>query len=70
MRFGSHSHPAEKSDPVDSKLGRERDRVVSLLRGMADRIERANQTRLSGSLGGITTAAEDFVRMVERALGR
>jgi len=66
MRFGSHSH----IDPekIDHVVRNERDRLVALLRGLADKIEAAPVERVSGGFAWVATAAETLVQTVERAL--
>jgi hypothetical protein len=68
MRFGSHTHV--DPDQLDPKLKTERDRLVTTLRGLADRIEAAPLERLSEGLASMLVAVEPLVRAVQRALGR
>lgn len=53
---------------LDAQLRDERDRVVVLLRRLADRIEAAPLDRVSEGLTWVATAAEGLVRSVERIL--
>ena len=55
---------------LNSQLREERDRLVVLLRQLADRIEAAPIDRVSEGLTWVATAAEGLVRSVERVLGR
>jgi hypothetical protein len=66
MRFGSHSHI--EPEKVDSTVKGERDRLVALLRGLADKIEAAPVTRVSEALTWMANTAETLAAMVERAL--
>jgi len=68
MRFGSHSH-ADRNQR-DAKVNAEHDRLVTTLRGLADRIERVNVDQLGDGLVSIAAAVDPLVRAVERALGR
>ena len=55
---------------LNAHLREERDRLVVLLRQLADRIEAAPIDRVSEGLTWVATAAEGLVRSVERVLGR
>jgi hypothetical protein len=54
---------------IDAQLREERDRLVVLLRQLADKIEAAPLARVSEGLTWVATAAEGLVRSVERVLG-
>lgn len=69
MRFGTHSHDVDPQQ-LDAKDTAERDRLVRTLRDLAERIERANLTRVRDSLRWIAAAVDPVVRSVERALGQ
>ena len=68
MRFGSRSH---ETSPLTAGGGvrDERDRLVAVLRGLADRIEAAPFARIRDQVSWIATALEPVVRVVERAVG-
>jgi hypothetical protein len=70
MRFGTRSHDTIDTDQRDAKLASERERLVALLRGIANQIEAAPDERLSVGLAWIMNAVEPLTRVVERALGR
>lgn len=55
---------------LNAQLRDERDRLVVMLRQLADRIEAAPIDRVSEGLTWVATAAEGLVRSVERMLGR
>jgi hypothetical protein len=56
-------------DQINAKVAAERDRLVKLLRDLADRLERANVDRVSGGLAWVAMSAETLVKTIERALG-
>lgn len=66
MQFGRRSHIDPET--IDSAVGRERRRLVALLRELADKIEDAPLQRVSGGLAWVATAAEALVGAVERAV--
>ena len=53
---------------INAKVTAERDRLVKVLRDLADRIEAANLDRVSEGLTWVATAAETLVKTIERAL--
>lgn len=57
-----------RDDRINAKVTAERDRLVKLLRDLADRIERANLDRVSEGLTWVATAADTLVKTIERAL--
>jgi hypothetical protein len=65
----SEESPRFNEGDIDAKLRAERDRLVKLLRELADRIERAPLDRITGALTWIGTAAETFIRTVESVIG-
>ena len=65
----TQSANAEKAEKVEAVINDERDRIVTALRRLADRIETAPLDRVASGIAWIATAAETLVRTVERALG-
>lgn len=55
---------------IDAKLRAERDRLVKILRDLADRIEHAPLSRITEGLAWLAAAIEPLVRTAERMLGR
>ena len=55
---------------LDTKVREERDRLVVLLRRLADRLEAAPLDRVSEGLTWVATAAEGLVSSIERILAR
>ena len=55
---------------LDTKVREERDRLVVLLRRLADRLEAAPLDRVSEGLTWVATAAEGLVGSIERILAR
>lgn len=68
MRFGSRSHTT--SDETDTGPTTERDRLVRMLRNLADTIERAPAAAVDAELAGLTTAADTLARAVKSALAK
>ena len=57
-------------DLLDANIRAERDRLVTLLRDLADRVEHAPLDRVSEGLAWVAAATVPLVRTVERAFGR
>ena len=55
---------------VDEKSGTERDRLVSMLHDLADRMAQARQERITESIDWVKDSVEAVKRAVDRALGR
>lgn len=66
MRFGSRSHST--SDEIDDTRSTDRDRLVRMLRNLADTIEAAPAASVKAGLAGMTTAAETLAQTVKSAL--
>ena len=69
MRFGRRSHDAEP-EKIAGTGHSEQDRLVAVLRGLADRIEKAPRDRFREGGSPVGAAVESLLRAVERALGR
>jgi hypothetical protein len=69
MRFGRRSHDIEPQK-IDAAVRSERQRLVGILRALADRLEKAPEPKFTEGTPWISAALEPLVRAVDRALGR
>jgi hypothetical protein len=69
MRFGSRSHDFVDPEELGAKLSAERDRLVKMLRDVADRLERLPANKANEVLVWVRGAVEPLLGMLRRVLG-